>query len=122
MAQCKWCDRKGFFLSTNEFGLCKSCALEVVVDVQNQSRIIGDCIKLVDQSKKFDTRLSRCELLIEKAEALLKYEQKGILTINPPPSNLLMEYKPKYDQIILDDVIEMSDKMFKKAEIATNAR
>jgi ssDNA-binding Zn-finger/Zn-ribbon topoisomerase 1 len=94
MAQCKMCGQKGFLLKVSANGLCKSCDPIVVMDVQQRGRIINDCMKLIDESKNIKTRLSRCDLLIEHAQALLEYEHKGIPTVNPSPSHLLSEYMP----------------------------
>ena len=92
MAQCKMCGRKGFLLSVSAIGLCKSCSPSVVMDIQQRVRIINDCMELIDTSKYMTTRLSRCNLLIEHAQALLEYEHKGIPTVNPSPSQLLSGY------------------------------
>ena len=100
MAQCKMCGRKGFLLSVDANGLCQSCNPLVVGDVQQRSRIINDCTKLVDKSKNRDTRLSRCNLLIEHAQALLEYEHKGIPTISPSPSQLLSQYAAIRAQLV----------------------
>lgn len=79
-------------------------------------------MKLVDESKNLKTRLSRCDLLIEHAQALLKYQEKGIPTITPSPSQLLAEYSAMRDQIILDSLTAEAEKMLAKAEIEATPR
>ena len=116
------CGRKGFLLSVNANGLCDSCNRIVVLDVQQRGRIIKDCVKLVAKSKNMKTRLSRCDLLVEHARALLKYERKGIQTISPPPSQLLREYTAMRDQIVLEGITTEVEKALTKAEIATTPR
>jgi len=106
MAQCKMCGRKGFLLSVSANGLCKSCDQIVVMDVQQRGRIINDCMKLIDKSKNIKTRLSRCDLLIEHAQALLEYEHKGIPTVNPSPSQLLSNYMPIRTQMAGEENID----------------
>ena len=93
MAQCKMCGRKGFLLSVSANGLCKPCDAVFVLAVQQRGRVIWDCMKLINESKNTETRLSRCDLLIEHAQALLQYENMGIYTVNPSPSQLLSQYK-----------------------------
>lgn len=122
MAQCKMCGRKGFFLSVNANSLCKSCEPIVVMDVQQRGRIINDCIKLVAESKNMKTRLSRCDLLVEHAQALLEYEHKGIPTVSPSPSQLLSEYTAMRDQVVLEGVTAEVEKALVKAEIAVTPR
>ena len=122
MGECRLCKRKGLFLSVNANGLCKACNPIVVMDVQQRGRIIDDSMKLVASSKKMGTRLSRCDLLLEHAAALTEYENKGIPTISPAPSQLLREYTSTRDQIILEGVQEEVEKALTKAEIATTTR
>jgi hypothetical protein len=122
MAQCKMCGQKGFFLPVSANGLCNSCEPIVVMDVQQRGRIINDCVELVAESKNMKTRLSRCDLLVEHAHALLEYEQKGIPTISPPPSELLTEYTPMCNQIVLEGVTAEVEKALAKAEIAATSR
>lgn len=118
MAECKMCGRKGLFLLVSANGLCKSCESIVVMDVQQRGRIINDSMKLVAESKNMKTRLSRCDLLIEHAQALLEYEHKGIPTVSPFPSQLLSEYTAMRDQIVLEGVTAEVEKALTKAEIA----
>ena len=122
MAQCKWCGRKGFFVSVSANGLCKSCEPIVVMDIGQRGRIIIDCMKLVAESKNMKTRLSRCDLLIEHAQALLEYEHKGIPIVDPSPSQLLSEYTAKRDQVVLEGVTAEVGKALAKAEIAATPR
>jgi NADH pyrophosphatase NudC (nudix superfamily) len=94
------CGQKGFLLSVSKNGLCKSCDQLVVMDVQQRGQIINDCMKLVDKSKNIKTRLSRCDLLIEHAQALSEYEDKGISTVDPSPSQLLSQYTAIRAQLV----------------------
>lgn len=119
MAQCLLCDKKGFFLSVSANGLCSSCEPVVVMDVQQRGRIVGDCIKIISKSKKMDVRLSRCDLLIEHAKILLEYEQRGIPTIAPLPSQLLLEYDGMHDKIVLESVVADVEKALTKVKIAS---
>jgi len=71
-------------------------------------------MRLIGESKKLDTQLSRCDLLLEHAEALMKYEEKGIPTIEPLPSALLREYRIKQDELILNGLeCEVKDTLIK---------
>jgi len=120
MAQCKYCGRKGFFLSVDANGLCKNCQPIVIMDIQQRVRILSDSINLAKNSKTFKTRLSRCDLVIEHAEALLEYEKKGIPTISPLPSKLLKEFSEYHDTIIIEEAMQIFGKAQKKAEVSTS--
>ena len=42
MAECKFCGKKGFFLSVNKDGLCKGCASAIAIQVEQSARIIKE--------------------------------------------------------------------------------
>lgn len=103
-------------------GLCDSCYPAYVNEVRQRFRIITDCIRLIDESKKTETRLSGCDLLVEHAEALRIYEEKGIPTITPSPSQLVNDYTRMRDKIILDGARDEVDKALAKAKVAATAK
>lgn len=100
MADCKWCHRSGWFLGVNEHGLCKNCTPAIALEVSSRGRVINDSINLVQSTKKLDTALSRCDVIIQHAQALKPYEDAGIVAINPPPSVLIHQYREKKDVLI----------------------
>lgn len=122
MAQCKLCGKKGIFLSISSNGLCNNCDPILVLEVTQKARIIQDCMRIIDDSKKMETRLSRCDLLLDHAKQLLKYEIKEIDTFDPSPSELLNEYTPMRDQIVVEGVDNEINKHITKAEISTTIR
>ncbi len=111
---------KRLFLSVDANGLCKNCQPIVIMDIQQRVRILSDSINLAKNSKTFKTRLSRCDLVIEHAEALLEYEKKGIPTISPLPSKLLKEFSEYHDTIIIEEAMQIFGKAQKKAEVSTS--
>jgi hypothetical protein len=118
VAYCKNCGNKGIFLSVNRDGLCKSCEPIVVNDIQQHARIINDSMKLVEESKNIKTKLSRCDLLIQHAKRIQEYENRGIPTIDPLPSELVDEYTSERDQIIVIGLKEEVKKALAKADLA----
>ena len=102
MAECKYCGRTGIFLAVTKNGLCGNCDPIVAMDVLQRGRIINDSMKLVKSSKKLDIKLSRSDLLIQHASALLKYEERGIPTLKPLPSVLAKEYQAQRDPMIFN--------------------
>ncbi|GAH12288.1 unnamed protein product, partial [marine sediment metagenome] len=83
MATCKNCDKSGFFVFVNSSGLCNECSPIITSIINNNFRIISESIELIKKSKNFKTRLSRCDLILNIAEKLLEYENKGIQSIKP---------------------------------------
>ena len=105
MAKCKYCGRSGFFFQVDSNGLCNECASVIIPIVKNNLRVINESTELINKSKNFKTKLSRCDLVIEIAEKMLEYENKGITTITPPPSVFISQYKDVVrDKIILESL------------------
>lgn len=100
MAACKWCHRSGWFFSVNEHGLCKNCTPAIALEVTSRGRVINDSTDLVRKTKKLETALSRCDLIIQHAQALKPYEDAGIAAVNPAPSVLIQQYREKKDTLI----------------------
>lgn len=122
MAKCKLCERSGLFLFVTPDGLCANCNGIVVADVTQHRRIINDSARLVQQSSKLDTQLSRLDLLLGHTQALLQYEQRGIPSIDPPPSVLLREYDGVRDHLILGALRKEVEAATAKSEAATSTR
>lgn len=122
MAQCKYCGRSGWFLSVSKSSLCKECDSIVVMDVGQRARIINDSMKIVEEAKKIDTQISRCELIIEHAEAMIKYETKGVPTIQPSPTILTSTYQSKIDEVILDGLRSELENAQTKAEVTARPK
>ncbi len=120
MAKCKNCEKSGLFLSVTENGLCRSCDPIVVIEVQQRLRIINDSRRIVDESKKLETRVGRCDLIIEFAQELYQYEEKGIPTIDPPPSAFVRVYSEKKDEIIVE-TLEAEAKRAKEKAVLTSS-
>lgn len=122
MAKCKYCGRSGLFLSVSREGLCRSCQPIVVMDVKQRGRIINDSMRLIEESKKLDTQISRCDLLLEHATELAEYEKRGIPSIKPPPSALLQGYRQIRDELILAGLDAAIQTAQAKADIATTTK
>lgn len=101
MATCRWCGRSGIFLSVSSNGMCGSCEPAVVDSVLTSTRVIEESLGLVKNSKKLETRLSRCDTVIQHAQHLRQYEDRGIPTIDPPPSQLVIDMPKEKDEIVV---------------------
>lgn len=120
MGQCKNCGHSGWFLSISELGLCNDCHGFISSDISNRSRIISESAKIIAKSKKLDVQLSRYDLMIEQLEALKQYEEKGIPTVDEPPSKWLQECKKRKDEFIYEGLkLELKDAQ-NKTEITTS--
>ena len=120
MARCKWCDKRGMFMSVDPNGLCRNCE-HLAVEIQGRARILEQSVRLADKGKTFGTRLSRCELVIEHAGYLVQFERKGVPTVSPSPSYLLDEFHALRTQIIVSEAENIVEKAFEKSSLASTA-
>lgn len=118
MAQCKWCNISGWFIFLDSAGLCNQCSKIVKLEVQQRMRIVNESVKIVDNSKNLETRLSRLNLIYEQLNELYKFEQHGIDIIKPSPSNILEQLRGKKDQIILEVMSLKAEEAQKRSALA----
>jgi hypothetical protein len=84
--------------------LCKTCAPIVNINISQLARIIMESINIVNTSKNLDTQLSRCNVIISRAQGLLSYEIRNIPTIKPHPADLINEFNNKRELLIHSSV------------------
>jgi len=72
-------------------------------DERQDSQGGEESARLVEKSKAFETRLSRCDLLLQHVEYLMKYEELGIMPFEPAPSVALEEYQHRRCEIVMDE-------------------
>lgn len=92
MATCPVCEKRGLFMRLRESGVCSRCDLTLTAVVAGSTRIIGDSVGFVSDSKNGDTRLSRCDLILGHLRRLSAYEERGVSTIRPVPSALIPRF------------------------------
>lgn len=122
MSVCKWCRRSGWFLSVTSDGLCKKCEPAVVLAVQSRHRIINDSTKIIDESKNVSTRVKRCDLVLDLLGELVKYEERGIPTIQPPPGAFIRKVQVTRDEVISEGLESEVEKAKAKADLASGTK
>lgn len=120
MAQCKWCERKGLFLRVDKNGLCKNCLPIILPDIQRRVQLINDSMSVIEHSRKFDTKLSRMELIISLAEELQEYEEKGIPSLTPHPSALLIQMQEEKNNLIMEEIEILIEQVNDKISVINN--
>lgn len=123
MSKCKFCGRSGLFFSVDQYGLCNNCATAVSIEIQSKLRVIQESINLVKESKKLDTRLSRCDLVLKlTSEIVDKYESKGITVMEPSATEIMRRYKQGRDEIIKDSFDQEYQKTLAKVEVSSSPK
>jgi hypothetical protein len=96
--------------------LCQGCNLVLDIDIREKSRAMRRCEHLVDTSGNHRARLHQCLILVQKAKWLQRYENLGIQTIVPPPSQWISRFNAKYDDIIMERILEEVDEVMALSE------
>jgi hypothetical protein len=122
VATCLNCGRSGLFLSVNANRVCNICNIILITEIRQRARLIQESSEIVDKSKKLETRLSRCEFIVECAKALLPYEQKGIPTISPAPSELIDKFTMNQSQIIIDTLRQETEDAIERVKLTTSTK
>jgi len=117
MPTCKWCGHSGIFLPINEDGLCQNCNSLIKLDIQNHARIIQESVELVEKTKKLDTLISRLDLILMYVQQLIKYEEKGIPTLQSPPSQIYHAFLSNYDNLIIQKIEKDLEEKLKNLDI-----
>jgi len=92
MAKCKWCDKGGLFQKVDKVGLCKECGPTVTADIEKHSNVIYEAMHVFERAVDPKEKAANCDLVVESARHLLRYETKGLETCSPPAKLVLDEY------------------------------
>lgn len=122
MAQCRYCGRSGWLLSVDSAGLCSQCRPAYELTLSERSRVIEESREIIAASTKLDTRLSRCDVVIDHAKGLLDYQQHGVPTIDPPPSDLIRSMAALKDRLIVDGMRDVVVEAQRKADVAQTVK
>ena len=84
----------------NARSLCEECDADFQPYFARCVEIIQESIKLIEASPSVETKVSRCEVIIQRCENLREYEIKGIPTIDPPPSKVLQVARQQREELL----------------------
>ena len=99
MRKCQQCRRAGA-VSSQTVNLCEDCDAAITEEVHERVRTIQETLRKLREESGVRTKLRHWDLILAQAEALLKYEERGILTTCPPPSTLLEDFRALRDALV----------------------
>jgi hypothetical protein len=123
MAQCKYCEKKGFLLRVNKnTGLCDWCNHTVLISIDNILRVLDESIELIKTSKNFKTRINRIDVALDNCNTLLiQYWSKGLRLFNDP-NQLINELNLVRSEIIEDEISNKVENYLEKANHTKTVR
>jgi hypothetical protein len=79
--------------------LCEECDTAIAEEVYERARTIREALRELKEEASVGAKLRQWDLILAHAEALLKYEEREILTTCPPPSTLLEDFRALRDAL-----------------------
>lgn len=122
MATCKWCGNSGFLVRVSDNGMCDRCESTQTPILHRGLEIIQDSLRLVDSGNTLQARVSRCQDIVRVAKELLPYEERGIPTCEPPPSELIPHFEHRRGEILSEHLGGEVKKILSRAESKTTPK
>lgn len=125
MSQCKICNKSGFFLSADKNGVCSQCGFPFYSQVKRSFEIIKESEKLINESKNYSTRLSRCDLIRKILMEFYAHEKKGISFSKLLKLNIvqtLQEAEEMRCRIIDDAIMSSYEDIIAKVNVASSPK
>ena len=117
MAECNWCDSKAWFFQLNRSGLCAECGPTVQADVDGHVQAL-DTLEKPAAGADWQAWLAHYDGIRDRLSALLRYEGRGIRSLDPPPSAALVDCDEARANVILKAAGEAVDSALAQAETA----
>jgi chromosome partitioning protein len=102
MAHCTLCGKTGVMLTLDNHSLCRDCQNAAARKIATASEAIRDAERGLAAASSLEERLAGCRKIVELAEELIEYEEKGIPTFDPPPSSIIRKYSDRHDRLIVE--------------------
>lgn len=119
MATCKLCDNSGWFFKVDKDGLCRTCAPIWSSTVAQAVRVINESLEIARGTKSLGTLISRSRLAIEQCRTLRRYEQRGLTSTDPAPSQFLNHLEAEREKALLEWLDAEIIKVRAKSQAAT---
>ncbi|MFA6029096.1 MAG: hypothetical protein WC969_04490 [Elusimicrobiota bacterium] len=121
MTHCKYCGCSGWFFALNPAGLCGNCAHIVGMEITQRKQHMRDALDRADHTVNPHTRLARIEEMLKDLEALSKYEEKGIPTIEGSPKDEHQRRREQLDALLLETAQQETDSALARVVSAEDA-
>lgn len=122
MAHCRYCGKRGLLVAVNVDGLCGDCQVEILQQVPQVVRIINESEKIIESSKNWKTRLSRCDDIDQFLKRFESYAERGIEVFSQPLRDCLQEDSDRRMNVIEETVQSLFEAATTKAETAATPR
>lgn len=101
MAKCTVCGGAGWLFSLTPAGLCDECEHLVSMEIAQRARAVEDSAKASEATLNPQSKITHLDLQVENLEALARYEERGIPTIEGKASARLDKTRMERDALVL---------------------
>ena len=99
MPRCQECHRAGSVRS-HTVDLCEECDAAIAEEVHERVRTIHETLRKLKMEVSVRAKLRQWDTILAQGGALLKYEERDIVTTCPPPSTLLQDFRALRDALV----------------------
>ena len=95
MARCRYCEKVGLAVRTNQRGVCRPCATAIQQDVARKLAEVKEALVYIRCSKDPEVQESFCDVATETVVKLATYEERRLAEISPSPAAMLAMLRSK---------------------------
>ncbi|MBI5882599.1 MAG: hypothetical protein HZB91_05795 [Elusimicrobia bacterium] len=102
MEHCKYCGCLGLFFGLDKAGLCANCRHMASLEIGLRCQALRDANRKVETTLNPQSKIAGLDIVVENLQALRKYEERGIPTVEGSPAALLGEARRRQIELILE--------------------
>lgn len=100
MPECRHCKTNSWSLEVNEQGICKDCEKKIFAIIKPTVELLQLAQGEIKTTKDLETKLDRCDLIIEYAEKLRPFDYLQLTF--PPASAIVTHFKGARETFIVE--------------------
>lgn len=116
MGTCKWCGTSGLLVKVSDHGMCNRCDSTQLPLLEQGVEIIQDSLRQLESEKSNKGRIGRFQDIVRVSRELLPYEERGIPTCSPPPSELIPHFLEKRAELLTHQVSSEVGRIMSRAK------
>ncbi|MBI4678776.1 MAG: hypothetical protein HY748_14450 [Elusimicrobia bacterium] len=116
MEHCKYCGCIGLFFGLDKSGLCASCRHMASLEIGLRSAAVREASRKVETTLNPQSKIAGLDIVVENLQALTKYEERGIPTIEGSPAAMLEEARREQVELILETARSERGELLAQAE------
>ncbi|MFA6316277.1 MAG: hypothetical protein WC943_02575 [Elusimicrobiota bacterium] len=102
MEHCKYCGCVGLFFGLDKAGLCANCRHMASLEIGLRRQALRDASRMIETTLNPQSKIAGLDIVVENLQALRKYEDRGIPSIEGSPAALLDAARARQVELVLE--------------------